>query len=93
MGSAGRQINPLMLYYQSKKIGKPPPIFLSQNICFCLDTNIHTNLDSQTSRGELLVVAFVQAVLSHQRGEMLQTVSMPLRGGDVQQIVCIFISD
>lgn len=58
-----------------------------------MDTNNHTNLDSQTSRGELLVVAFVQAVLSHQRGEMLQTVGVALRGGDVQQIVCVFISD
>ena len=58
-----------------------------------IDTTIQTNLDSQTSRGELLVVAFVQAVLSHQRGEMLQTVGVALRGGDVQQIVCIFIPD
>lgn len=54
---------------------------------------MEANLDSQSSRGELLVVAFVQAVFSHQRGEMLQTVGVPLRGGDVQQVVCVFVSD
>lgn len=56
---------------------------------------MHTNtdLDSQTSGCELLVVAFVEAVLSHQGREMLQTVSMSLRGRDVQQVVPVLISD
>lgn len=46
----------------------------------CLKPHTNTDLDSQASGRELLVVAFVEAVLSHQRREMLQTVSMSLRG-------------
>ncbi len=56
-------------------------------------TQTHTDLDSQTSRCELLIVAFIKAVLSHQGRKMLQTVSVTLRGRDVQQVVPILISD
>lgn len=40
-----------------------------------------------------MVVALVEAVLPHQRREMLQTVGMTLTGRDVQQVVPILIPD
>lgn len=56
-------------------------------------SHINTNLNPQTSGGELLVVALVEAVLSHQRGEMLQAVGVSVRGGDVQQVVAVLVPD
>lgn len=53
----------------------------------------NTNLNPQTSGGELLVVALVEAVLAHQRREMLQTVGVSVRGGDVQQVVAVLVPD
>lgn len=50
-------------------------------------------LDSESSGRELLSVAFIQTVFSHQRGEMLQTVSVAVSGRDVQQIISLLVSD
>lgn len=42
---------------------------------------------------ELLRVAFVQTVLSHERGEVLQAVGVTLSPSHVQQVVPILVSD
>lgn len=52
-----------------------------------------TDLDPQAGGRQLLAVALVQAVLPHQRGEMLQTVGVALGGGDVQEVVSILVPD
>lgn len=51
------------------------------------------DLHSQASGGQLLVVALVQAVLPHQRRQVLQTVSVSVRGGDVQEVVAVLVPD
>lgn len=42
------------------------------------------HLNAQAGGGELVVVALVQAVLSHERGQVLEAVSVSLRCRDVQ---------
>lgn len=51
------------------------------------------DLHPQAGRGQLLVVALVQAILAHQRRQVLQAVGVSVRGGDVQQVVAVLVPD
>lgn len=51
------------------------------------------DLYPQAGGGELQAVALVEAVLAHQGGEVLQAVGVALRGGGVQQVVPVLVSD
>ena len=50
-------------------------------------------LDPQACGGELLGVAVVEAVLPHQRGEVLQAVGVTLCRRQVQQVVALLVPD
>ena len=50
-------------------------------------------LHPQACRGELLGIAVVEAVLPHQRGEVLQAVRVALGRRQVQQVVALLVQD
>jgi hypothetical protein len=54
-------------------------------------TNTVSHLDGQACGSQPVSVALAEAVLAHQRGEVLQALHVPLRCSDVQQVVSILI--